>query len=384
MSDPKKSAEENFEREFDAFLREENSRMAELYRKLPHPEPDAALDTRVRDAARRALREEETATPTRAPSRKPRWLPALGIAATLVVAAGIGWRLAPHDSPARTATTAADVAAPAAAPARSVETAANSASAPAADSISASRPAPEFAKQSAPAAGSNTTDALRPQPEQARADKSAQPAPAKTETRTAAKAAAPQTPPALAAQAAKEPAAFPRRATGLEAEKMIAAKPSPPAVAAYAAPAEAAQEPARTAANDMPLAAPAPPPPPPSPPPPPPPPPASPAAAAVAEQSAEARQGFSVAGAAQGAPSAISPDPANPARYRWDATGYVPSSAAARSGVYPPDRPPLATWIEIVRAMLRDGHRDAAKQALADLRRQHPDYRVPADLRGLE
>ncbi|MBN8888206.1 MAG: hypothetical protein J0I77_21005 [Rudaea sp.] len=379
MSDPKKSAEENFEREFDAFLREENSRLAELYRKLPHPEPDAALDTRVRDAARRALREEETATPTRVPSRKPRWLPALGIAATLVVAAGIGWRLAPHDSQSRTATTAADVASPATAPERNVKTAANPASAPAADSISASPPAPEFAKQSAPAPGSNSADALRPQPEQARADKPAQPAPAKAETRVAAKAAAPQTPPALAAQAAKEPAAFPRRATGLEAEKMIAAKPSPPAVAAYAAPAQTEQESARTAANDMPLAAPAPPPPPP-------PPPASPAApaAAVTEQNAEARQGFSVAGTAQSASSAISPDPANPTRYHWDATGYVPSSAPARSGVYPPDRPPLATWIEIVRAMLRDGHRDAAKQALADLRRQHPDYRIPADLRGLE
>lgn len=379
MSDPKKSAEENFEREFDAFLREENSRMAELYRKLPHPEPDAALDARVRDAARRALREEAAATPTRAPSRKPRWLPTLGIAATLVIAAGIGWRLVPHDSPARVATTAADVAAPATTPAHSVESTANPASASAADSSPASPSAPEFAKQSVSAAGSNSAAAPGAQPEQARADKPAQSAPAKAEPRIAAKAASPQTPPALAAQTAKEPAAFPRRAAAVEAEKMIAAKPSPPAVSAYAAPTQAGQQPARTAADDMPLAAPAPPPPPP-------PPPASPAApaAAAAEQNAEARQGASVAGTVQGAPSAISPDPVNPARYRWDATGYVASSAPARSGIYPPDRPPLATWVEIVRAMLRDGRRDAAKQALADLRRQHPDYRVPADLRGLE
>jgi hypothetical protein len=55
-----------------------------------------------------------------------------------------------------------------------------------------------------------------------------------------------------------------------------------------------------------------------------------------------------------------------------------------RSGVYPPDPPPPRAWVEIVRAMLRDGHRDAAKQALAELRSQHPDYRIPADLRGLE
>jgi hypothetical protein len=76
----------------------------------------------------------------------------------------------------------------------------------------------------------------------------------------------------------------------------------------------------------------------------------------------------------------IQPDSPGSARYRWE----IAAGAAMRSGVYPPDPPPPRAWVEIVRAMLRDGHRDAAKQALAELRSQHPDYRIPADLRGLE
>ena len=39
---------------FDAFLRENDSRIKTLYRKLPHPEPDTELDSRVRALARRA------------------------------------------------------------------------------------------------------------------------------------------------------------------------------------------------------------------------------------------------------------------------------------------------------------------------------------------
>ncbi|HEX7915027.1 hypothetical protein [Rudaea sp.] len=74
----------------------------------------------------------------------------------------------------------------------------------------------------------------------------------------------------------------------------------------------------------------------------------------------------------------VRPDPSAAARYRWEIAD------GTRSGTYPPDPPPLAAWVEIVRAMLHDGHRDAARRALADLRAHHPDFRVPSDLRGLE
>jgi len=42
------SSNEKFEREFEAFLNEEDSRLAALYRKLPQPEPDAKLDAAIR------------------------------------------------------------------------------------------------------------------------------------------------------------------------------------------------------------------------------------------------------------------------------------------------------------------------------------------------
>ncbi|HEX7915575.1 MAG TPA: hypothetical protein VF497_07490, partial [Rudaea sp.] len=102
MSDIKKPSqtganEHGFDAEFDAFLREDDSRLAALYRKLPHPEPDAALDARVRAQARRALNEGAEAALARPRAR--RWLPAFGAAATLVLAAGLVWRVMPPASP---------------------------------------------------------------------------------------------------------------------------------------------------------------------------------------------------------------------------------------------------------------------------------------------
>jgi hypothetical protein len=98
------------------------------------------------------------------------------------------------------------------------------------------------------------------------------------------------------------------------------------------------------------------------------------------ENRAQAEQALSDGVVEAGPLPTIQPDSPGSARYRWE----IAAGAAMRSGVYPPDPPPPRAWVEIVRAMLRDGHRDAAKQALAELRSQHPDYRIPADLRGLE
>jgi len=109
MSDEKTRAQQQFELEFEAFLRNDEAQLAALYRKLPLAAPDAQLDARVRALAQRELAlsddghtsgakadvEDANLTPTRMYLRHPRWLPALGAAAMLVLAAGIAWRMAP-------------------------------------------------------------------------------------------------------------------------------------------------------------------------------------------------------------------------------------------------------------------------------------------------
>jgi hypothetical protein len=90
------SSNEKFEREFEAFLNQEDAPLASLYRKLPRTEPDARLDAAVQAMAHRALNPQLVATPRPGSRRrKARWVPALGAAAGLVLAAGIAYRLGP-------------------------------------------------------------------------------------------------------------------------------------------------------------------------------------------------------------------------------------------------------------------------------------------------
>ena len=107
------SSNEKFEGEFAAFLAEEDSRLAALYRKLPQPEPDPRLDAAIRAMAHRALNPELVATPQASATnrRKARWLPALGAAAGVVFAAGIAFRLGPawHGERSQTGAPASDV-----------------------------------------------------------------------------------------------------------------------------------------------------------------------------------------------------------------------------------------------------------------------------------
>jgi len=65
-----------------------------LYRKLPRKEPGPALDAAVLRAAAEAVRSSQP----KAAMRRPRWPIALGSAAVLVLAAGLGWRM--RDMPA--------------------------------------------------------------------------------------------------------------------------------------------------------------------------------------------------------------------------------------------------------------------------------------------
>lgn len=71
-----------------------------LYRKLPRKEPGPALDAAVLRAAAAAVRSGEPAAATLRPARRARWPVALGSAAILVLAAGLGWRM--RDMPAST------------------------------------------------------------------------------------------------------------------------------------------------------------------------------------------------------------------------------------------------------------------------------------------
>ena len=68
-----------------------------LYRKLPRKEPGPALDAAVLRAAATAVRDQQPAAAALRRAR-PRWPIALGSAAILVLAAGLGWRM--RDMPA--------------------------------------------------------------------------------------------------------------------------------------------------------------------------------------------------------------------------------------------------------------------------------------------
>jgi len=352
MSDIKKPSQtgHGFDSEFDAFLREEDLRVAALYHKLPHPEPDAALDARVRAQARRVLDEDVQMAPA-GRSRARRWFPAFGAAATLVLAAGLTWRLMPPAAPKREAASVADMAAPA------ITQQAERAAPVPAPAAPAQAAAPQTSVDAATQYQRKLDRAMAAKPESSTAaDK------ARAEAKPAAngalaavpKPAAPAftTPPASA-----EPDAFPQR----KAEQPRA-KSAPLPVAAAAPPPPPAAMKVETA------------------------PPAPTAAAAPSQALREAAsadraattEAFADHATVGGSAFTVTPDPSVSARYRWE------TAAGTRAGIYPPDPPPLAAWVEIVRAMLRDGHLDAARQALADLRAHHPDFRVPPDLRGLE
>ncbi len=81
----------------ESFLNEDDSRIAALYRKLPQAEPDARTDAAVLAMAHRTLNPTLVATPLPGPARRrARWLPALGAAAGLVLAAGVALRVGPQ------------------------------------------------------------------------------------------------------------------------------------------------------------------------------------------------------------------------------------------------------------------------------------------------
>jgi hypothetical protein len=83
------------EREFEAFLAGEGSELARLYRRLPQSEPDARLDAAVLSLARAAVEPQRVNALRHANvrHRRPLWLVGLSSAAGVVLAAGIAWQM---------------------------------------------------------------------------------------------------------------------------------------------------------------------------------------------------------------------------------------------------------------------------------------------------
>lgn len=83
------------EREFEAFLAGEESELARLYRRLPQSEPDAKLDAAVLALARAAVEPQRVNALRHANvrHRRPLWLVGLSSAAGVVLAAGIAWQM---------------------------------------------------------------------------------------------------------------------------------------------------------------------------------------------------------------------------------------------------------------------------------------------------
>jgi hypothetical protein len=342
------SNKEQFEREFESFLNEEDSRIAALYRKLPRAEPDAKLDAAVLAMARRSA-----ATTPRTRARAPRWVPALSAAAVVALAAGIAFRIGPtvwqeHVVPSAQKPEARNAPAPA----------------PAAANIEATQPvetdalkdkaAPQNA--TAPAATSNAVPAAPAA------------APAEHETLSQLR----KLEPSARRVDAPKPQAFPKRAA-VEQEKKPAAlgagagasapmqqagafgdldgqtrdrKRDETAQTIPERPAENVRE--EKSATPMPTqAAPAPPPPP------------------AREQPAPLSAPGDAPESAAAAPAAKTLQTA-------------PRSKDANARLYPEH------WLANIRVMLRENRHDDALRSLAEFRRMYPEYHLPDDLRDLK
>jgi hypothetical protein len=359
------SANDKTERELEAFLSEDDSRVAALYRKLPQPEPDAKIDAAVLSMAQRALNPELVAVPRRriGPQRA-RWLPALGTAAGLVLAAGVAMKLGPqmwgeNNPSAPTATSndtviqvrpldepAAPPPPPPASPAPPSALAGHMGAPVPMQAASAPRPAPPAAAanvRSEPTTQATTTAAPAPMTESANADRAQQ---------NQAKAAAPE-------RAAR---AFPGRPQSSAEMDSVERKQAIAAGAWQTLPENVARESAPPPASSnfgakamAPASAPA-------------------LAPAPAPASASA---FAPAPAPASAPTPVPPEQ----RHRL----ARPATGETWSGDWPREKPPSPDmWIPLIEQSLKEQRRDEAVQALAEFRQQFPGYPLPADLRDLK
>ncbi len=352
MSDEKKIPRGRSEQEFDEFLRDDDSRLAALYRKLPQPEPDAQLDARVRALAQRPLREQFAAAmkPAQPAARRPvRWLPALSAAASLIFVAGIAWRVAPRIWPAENPSAAAQKAASGAISPEQYTTASAPGEPAAAPRTTAGSSTGSNAPTSAADAFPAESSAAPAQPTRTVAGSSRAGAPVRRETpstdaeRQARSGTAPKPAQAFPAATADSSELARDKLGKVEnaASAPIAAAPASPVPAAKAArfdESEAKQEiSARPAAQRD----------------------------AVGDRAAKSLLGAPQA-AAYSAPQSNCPAASHGADWR---------------GIYPPDIPPDPELrFSYVGDLLRQGHRGLALKAYADFHRHCPADRWRRDL----
>jgi hypothetical protein len=318
------SNKEQFEREFESFLNEEDSRIAALYRKLPRAEPDAKLDAAVLAMARRAV-----ATTPRPRVRAPRWVPALSAAAVVALAAGIAFRVGPqvwqeHAAPSAQNPAAGNAPAPAATNVETMQPVATDAL----KDKAASKPAPVSepvarAVPPPPAAPPATAGPVKPQAalrKMEAAKRTDAPTPQAFPTQAAPEQKAAESVPGDAGQARNRGELREKKAD-LERDEMQTAPLAPPAPAAAA--------PAREE-----LAAP------------------------------RAQAAGSAEGSTRPAPAAAK-------------TLQAPRSNDPNARLYPEH------WLANIRVMLRENRHDDALRSLAEFRRMYPEYHLPDDLRDL-
>lgn len=305
------------------------------YRRLPRAEPSAALDAAIRARARAAV----------ATRSRPRWPVLFATAATLVLAASLGWRTWRDGSEQP-----APLAPPEARSGTSAPTAADTGPASAGNAASTAPPLQdararaEVPAQAAPPPPLAETVELRANRAEHAPQPAAQPLPQAFDE--------------SAVDAAKEALALP-------------APPAPPVPAAPSAPAPAPLD-APSALGRM-----------------------KKAEAAPAEAGSEAEVAQSAAGAEVEADAgrltdaAAAPAPASAAVPAG--LGAVRSAPAAAVGGREPERrqasadaaTAAADALEPIRELLRQGRRDEAREALQRWRREWPDAVVPEDLRTL-
>jgi len=342
------SNNQQFEREFEKFLNEEDSRIAALYRKLPRPEPDAKLDASVLAMARRAA-----ATAPRPRAHTPRWIPALSAAAVVALAAGIAFRTGPtvwqqQPAPAAQKPVGENAAAPAPAAAH-VETNQRTE----ADALK-DQAAPQNAI--APAPRSDAVPAAPP----------AYSAPAGPETRALLRK---MEPPVRRADA-PAPQAFPKRAAQEQEKK--------PAETGAAAGASAPMQ-QSGAVGDLDVQA-------------------RDRTRDESSQSIPERPALKAREEKTTRPMPVETPPPPPAREQ-PVPQSAPTDAAAESTIAAPaaktlQRAPRSKdpnarlypehWLENIRTMLREDQRDEALRSLAEFRRLYPNYHLPDDLRDLK
>jgi hypothetical protein len=300
------------------------------YRRLPRTEPSAALDAAIRARARAAV----------ATRSRPRWPVLFATAATLVLAAGLGWR---------TWREGAEQPAPLAPPEAAVE-----AAAPAevvAESAAAAKPAATPA-DNASADAVPLQDALT-RAKEAAAAPPAQPVTEAIELRGQRESERPEPSPSPA------PQAFSGTATDAARDVPAAPAPPPPASPAAAAP---APQPAANAApisihGQSSLGQ------------------LKKAEAAATE--ADARQSVTDAEAATRADASVAGVEAAPA---------APATAGAspeRARRQVDSGETAAAALEPIRTLLRQGRQAEAREALERWRADWPDATVPEDLRTL-